>query len=84
MLHVAAFGSNLLLLRRGRIYRLALAAQVGLLTAAAIGDAAPGPVGRITRIARYYVLVTASIALGFWDRWRNGPPAAWEKSEGTR
>ena len=36
------------------------------------------------RIARYYVLVTASIALGFWDRWRNGPPAAWEKSEGTR
>jgi cellulose synthase/poly-beta-1,6-N-acetylglucosamine synthase-like glycosyltransferase len=84
LLHVAAFGSNLLLLRRGRIYRLALAAQVGLLAAAAIGDAAPGPAGRIARIARYYALVTASIALGFWDRWRNGPPAAWEKSEGTR
>ena len=30
------------------------------------------------------MLVTASIALGFWDRWRNGPPAAWEKSEGTQ
>ena len=43
----------------------------------------PGRSGRLTRIARYYVLVTASIALGFWDR-RNGPPAAWEKSEGTR
>ena len=84
LLHVATFGSNLLLLRRGRIYRLALAAQAGLLLAAAIGDSAPGEVGRLTRIARYYVLVTASIALGFWDRCRNGPPAAWEKSEGTR
>ena len=38
---------------------------------------------RLPKIARYYVLVTASIALGCWDR-RRGPPAAWEKSEGTR
>ncbi len=84
LLHVTAFAANLALLRRGRIYRLALAAQVSLIVAAAVGDAAPGPLGRVTRIARYYVLVTASIALGCFDRWRNGPPAAWEKSEGTR
>ena len=73
LLHVAMFASNLLLLRRGRIYRLALAKQLAVLAAAAIGDAAPGPLGKLTGIARYYVLVTASIALGFWDR-RNGPP----------
>jgi cellulose synthase/poly-beta-1,6-N-acetylglucosamine synthase-like glycosyltransferase len=84
LLHVAAFLSNLVLLRRGRIYRLALAAQNSLVAAAAAGDALPGPASRIGRIARYYVLVTASIALGFWDRRRQGPPAAWEKSEGTR
>jgi len=84
LLHVAAFAANLALLRRGRVYRLAIAAQLGLLAAAAAGDSVPGPAGRLTRIARYYVLVTASIAFGFWDRGRNGPPAAWEKSEGTR
>jgi len=36
------------------------------------------------RICRYYLEVTLSIALGLWDRWRQGPPAAWEKAEGTR
>ena len=36
------------------------------------------------RIARYYVETTLSIALGFWDRWRGGPPGYWEKAEGTR
>lgn len=66
--------------RKG-VYRLALAAQLGLLGLAAIADRWPI---RPARLARYYVLVTASIALGFWDRWRQGPPAAWEKSEGTR
>lgn len=80
-LHVKLLLANLLLLRSGRIYRLALAAQLALLGLAAIAGRVPV---RPARLARYYVLVTASIALGFWDRWRNGPPAAWEKSEGTR
>jgi hypothetical protein len=35
-------------------------------------------------IARYYVLVTASIAAGLWDRIRLGTPGAWERAEGTR
>jgi hypothetical protein len=69
------------LLRRGRVYRLALGAQLALLALAALPASVPL---RAARLARYYVLVTASIALGFWDRWRRGPPAAWERSEGTR
>ena len=28
------------------------------------------------RVARYYVMTTASIAAGLWDRWRHGAPAA--------
>src|SRR5919109_1438688 len=37
------------------------------------------------RIAYYYVTVTASIAVGLWDRLRAGRvPIGWEKVEGTR
>ena len=37
------------------------------------------------RIAYYYVTVTASIAVGLWDRLRAGAvPIGWEKVEGTR
>lgn len=81
LLHLNAFAANLVLLRAGWIYRAALACQLALLAAAALAGRSPL---RATRIARYYVSVTASIALGSWDRWRQGPPAAWERSEGTR
>jgi cellulose synthase/poly-beta-1,6-N-acetylglucosamine synthase-like glycosyltransferase len=81
LLHLKAFAATLILLRRGRVYRLALGAQLSLLALAALPASVPL---RAARLARYYVLVTASIALGFWDRWRSGPPAAWERSEGTR
>jgi cellulose synthase/poly-beta-1,6-N-acetylglucosamine synthase-like glycosyltransferase len=83
LLHLLALVANLTLLGRGRIYRLALAVQLGVL-GAATAAAAPGPLGRLGAIARYYVQTTAAIALGFWDRWRNGPPGTWSKSEGTR
>lgn len=76
-LHAVAFAASLGLAGRGRVYRLALAAQLGVVGAAL----APS---RLGRICRYYVYVTASIAAGLWDRFRQGPPAAWEKSEGTR
>jgi glycosyltransferase involved in cell wall biosynthesis len=56
-------------------YRPALAAQAALLVAAAIGT---------PRLARYYVLVTASPAAGLYDYLRTGTPAGWEKAEGTR
>src|SRR4051812_46682104 len=56
-------------------HRLALAAQAAFAAAAAIGK---------PRIARYYVLVTASPAFGLVDHLRSGTEAGWEKAEGTR
>jgi cellulose synthase/poly-beta-1,6-N-acetylglucosamine synthase-like glycosyltransferase len=80
-LHVVALVANLALLGDGWVYTVTLAAQLALLTAALLGRALPlGPL----RVARYYVLTTASIAFGLWDRMRRGAPGAWEKAEGTR
>jgi cellulose synthase/poly-beta-1,6-N-acetylglucosamine synthase-like glycosyltransferase len=56
-------------------YRLAMAAQIAFAAAAAIGR---------PRIARYYVLVTASPAAGLVDYLRTGTEPGWEKAEGTR
>jgi cellulose synthase/poly-beta-1,6-N-acetylglucosamine synthase-like glycosyltransferase len=78
LLHAVAITTNAALLRRHPVYRLTFAAQLGLLAAAAV-DA-----GRPSRVARYYVLMTASQALGLWDYLRTGTPAGWEKAEGTR
>jgi len=80
-LHLALLGANLSLLRWGRIYRASLVAQAGLLLAAAAAKVVPAAP---LRVARYYISVTASIALGLWDRLRGGRPGAWEKAEGTR
>jgi cellulose synthase/poly-beta-1,6-N-acetylglucosamine synthase-like glycosyltransferase len=73
-LHVKAFAANVALLRRGRVYRLTLIAQLALVGAALLGN----------KLARYYVLVTASPALGLYDYLKKGTPAEWEKAEGTR
>ena len=35
-------------------------------------------------IARYYVLTTASLAVGLWDWVTRGTSAGWEPAEGTR
>ena len=81
LLHLIALVTNLVLLDQGTVYAFTLAAQLLLLVAAALAGAIPiGPF----RIARYYVLMTASIAAGFWDRIRHGTPGTWEKAEGTR
>jgi cellulose synthase/poly-beta-1,6-N-acetylglucosamine synthase-like glycosyltransferase len=69
-LHVAALVTSARLR-----YRLALAAQLAFFAAAAAG---------VPRLARYYVLVTASPAFGLYDYLRSGTPAGWEKAEGTR
>jgi cellulose synthase/poly-beta-1,6-N-acetylglucosamine synthase-like glycosyltransferase len=80
-LHLAAFAANLALLGEGRVYALTLAVQLALLGAALLGRRLPlAPL----RIARYYVMTTASIAAGLWDRARHGAPGRWEKAEGTR
>jgi len=70
-LHVALLLASL---RRPRM----LAAQLAVLGAAAAGR------GRGGLIARYYVLTTASIALGLYDWLRHGTTAGWEAAEGTR
>jgi cellulose synthase/poly-beta-1,6-N-acetylglucosamine synthase-like glycosyltransferase len=81
LLHLVALGTNLALLDAGAVYAFTLAAQLLVLLAAALAGTLPLlPL----RIARYYVLMTASIAAGFWDRIRHGTPGAWEKAEGTR
>ena len=80
-LHAAAFASSLALRRSARPYALALWAQVALLAAAVLAGRARA---RPLRLARYYVLVTASLAAGLWDWLRTGTPAGWEKPEGTR
>jgi cellulose synthase/poly-beta-1,6-N-acetylglucosamine synthase-like glycosyltransferase len=80
-LHLAALGLNAALLGHGWVYVATFAAQLALLAGALLGRRLPlAPL----RVARYYVMTTASIALGLWDRLRQGPPGAWEKSAGTR
>lgn len=81
-LHLLAFLANLVLLGDGWFYYLTFILQLGLLAAALLAPWLPGP---LPRIARYYVLTTASIALGLWDRWRRGGASGrWEKAPGTR
>jgi cellulose synthase/poly-beta-1,6-N-acetylglucosamine synthase-like glycosyltransferase len=81
-LHLIALVTNALLLGSGAVYVVTFALQLGLLAAALLGRFVPAPP---FRIAYYYVTVTASIAVGLWDRLRAGRvPIGWEKVEGTR
>jgi cellulose synthase/poly-beta-1,6-N-acetylglucosamine synthase-like glycosyltransferase len=80
-LHAIALVANALLLGDGWVYTVTFAAQLALIVAALLGRVLPlAPL----RVARYYVMTTASIAAGLWDRWRHGSPGRWEKAEGTR
>jgi cellulose synthase/poly-beta-1,6-N-acetylglucosamine synthase-like glycosyltransferase len=80
-LHLVALIANAALLGEGFVYALALAVQLAVLAAALLGRRVPA---LPFRVARYYAMTTASIALGLWDRLRHGAPGAWEKAEGTR
>jgi cellulose synthase/poly-beta-1,6-N-acetylglucosamine synthase-like glycosyltransferase len=73
-LHLIALAANIALVGEGALYVVTLAIQLALLVGALAG----------VRIARYYVLMTASLAAGLWDWLRRGTPAEWEKAEGTR
>jgi cellulose synthase/poly-beta-1,6-N-acetylglucosamine synthase-like glycosyltransferase len=80
-LHLVAFLTNLALLGEGGVYIVTYGIQVAAIAAALLGGSFPvGPL----RVARYYGMTTLSIAAGLWDRFRHGPPAAWEKAPGTR
>jgi hypothetical protein len=72
--HLKLLVASVLLVRRGAIYRLGLLAQLALIVAAVAN----------VKLARYYLLITASPALGLVDYLRTGTPAEWEKAEGTR
>jgi len=80
-LHVIALATNIALVGRGAVYEALLGAQLALLLAAA---AAPLVRWRLALLARYYVLMNASLAAGLWDYLRHGTPAGWEAPEGTR
>jgi cellulose synthase/poly-beta-1,6-N-acetylglucosamine synthase-like glycosyltransferase len=81
LLHLVALAANALLLGAGRLYILAFALQLALLGAALLGRSSSiAPF----RVARYYVLTTASIAAGLWDRMRRGAGGRWQKAAGTR
>lgn len=80
-LHAIVLIANAFLLGHGWVYTVAFVAQLALIAAALLGRFLPlAPF----RVARYYVMTTASIAAGLWDRWRHGAPGRWEKAEGTR
>jgi cellulose synthase/poly-beta-1,6-N-acetylglucosamine synthase-like glycosyltransferase len=81
LLHVVAFVANAFLLGSGWFYVLTFVLQLALIVAAMLARSIPiVPF----RIARYYLLTTASIGAGFWDRLRHGAGGRWEKAEGTR
>jgi cellulose synthase/poly-beta-1,6-N-acetylglucosamine synthase-like glycosyltransferase len=80
-LHLVALAANVALLGHGWVYTATLIFQLALIAAGLLGRVFPlAPF----RIARYYLMTTASIALGLWDRARRGAPGTWEKAEGTR
>jgi hypothetical protein len=81
LLHLVALVANAFLLGAGWLYVLTFLLQLSLLAAALVARTIPiAPF----RVARYYVLTTASIAAGTWDRLRRGAGGRWEKAEGTR
>jgi poly-beta-1,6-N-acetyl-D-glucosamine synthase len=82
-LHLLALGCNIALYAdgAGTLYTVTLFLQWVLLVCAGIGGVLPL---RPLLIARYYVLTTASAALGLWDWLRHGTDASWEAAEGTR
>jgi glycosyltransferase involved in cell wall biosynthesis len=84
-LHVLALLANIAIVaadgKRSVLYMATLTLQVALFAAAGLGGAIRI---RPLLVARYYVLTTASVALGLWDWLRHGTSASWEAAEGTR
>ncbi len=74
VVHLLLLASSLRLVRTARIYRAALAAQISVLTAAALR---PG-------VARYYVLVTWATVPALRNYLRAGVSPVWDKAAGTR
>ena len=82
-LHLLALAVNVVLvvIGAGTLYVITLGAQLALLVGAALAGTVRW---RPLLLARYYVLTTASVALGLWDWLRHGTAAGWDAPEGTR
>jgi cellulose synthase/poly-beta-1,6-N-acetylglucosamine synthase-like glycosyltransferase len=83
-LHAIALAANIALVANGgagSLYTVTLVLQLALLAAAGLGGVLRL---RALLVCRYYVLTTASLALGLWDWLRHGTAATWEAAEGTR
>jgi hypothetical protein len=84
-LHALALAANIALVASQAgphaLYVATLAAQLVPLAAAGIGGLVHV---RPLLVARYYVLITAALALGLWDWLRHGTAATWEAAAGTR
>jgi cellulose synthase/poly-beta-1,6-N-acetylglucosamine synthase-like glycosyltransferase len=83
-LHAIALAANIALVAggaAGSLYTVTLGLQIALLAAAGLGGVWRV---RVLLVCRYYVLTTASLALGLWDWLRHGTSATWEAAEGTR
>jgi cellulose synthase/poly-beta-1,6-N-acetylglucosamine synthase-like glycosyltransferase len=80
-LHLIALGTNIALIGQATVYGVTLVIQAAFLVCAGLGAVVRA---RPFRLAYYYLTVTASIAVGLWDRIRGRVPRAWEQAEGTR
>jgi cellulose synthase/poly-beta-1,6-N-acetylglucosamine synthase-like glycosyltransferase len=78
VLHAVALIANGFLLGQGVVYVVTFCLQVALLLAALVGR------NRLFLVARYYVAMNASIALGLWDYLTRPTVTYWEAAEGTR
>jgi cellulose synthase/poly-beta-1,6-N-acetylglucosamine synthase-like glycosyltransferase len=82
LLHVVLLLSNVALVGRGRLYRLALVFQLAWLALAAAGRARVGIPG--AGLAYYYFVVTKATVAGLVRYLRSGTPQMWDKAKGTR
>jgi cellulose synthase/poly-beta-1,6-N-acetylglucosamine synthase-like glycosyltransferase len=82
-LHLLALLANLGLVvaSAGWVYDVTLGGQLALLAAAAGAGVLPS---RLTLVARYYVLTTASIAAGLWDWLTRRTAPGWEPVQEIR
>jgi glycosyltransferase involved in cell wall biosynthesis len=81
LLHVVALISSAALAPGSVFWTVVFGGQLLILVAAVAAKWAPS---RLLLVCRYYVLMTAAIAGGFWEWTRHGTEAGWEPPEGTR
>ena len=82
LLHLALLGSSALLARESPTYAVALAGQLAFLALAYAGRRRAGVPGG--GLAYYYLLTTAATIEALVRFVRQGSPATWAKTEGTR